>query len=133
MPSFIVRSYPSLVDIYSQHTTIDEGTNETVRDWDYLEYDTTPCAVSAVSPEDSLEIFGDEYAYKKFVRLEVPSGEWSLDQRAGNLRSKAGKPYYQRWTGERWEQERFNISGMTTQVDLHGQIAGYELYLELVD
>ena len=134
MAQFLVKNklYPSLIDIYTQRTVIDPDTNETVRDWDYLEYDTVECVIAAVNPEDSLEQFGKDYANKKFVRVEVPLGEWSLDQRAGNLRSKHGEYYYQSWNGQRYEPDLFNVSGLATQVDINGRIVGYELYLELV-
>lgn len=128
----MVRTYPSLIDIYTQRTITDPDTNETVRDWDYLEYDTVECLIAAVNPEDTLEQFGKEYANKKFVRVELPVGEWSLDQRAGNLRSKCGESYYQSWNGQHYEQDIFNVSGLNTQLDINGRIVGYELYLELV-
>lgn len=96
-----------------------------------LEYDTIECVIAAVNPEDTLEQFGKEYVNKKFVRVEVPVGEWSLDQRAGNLRSKHGESYYQSWNGQRYEQDSFNVSGLNTQLDINGRIVGYELYLEL--
>ncbi|MDJ0395906.1 hypothetical protein QMK17_21540 [Rhodococcus sp. G-MC3] len=133
MPKFLVKNklYPSLIDIYTQRTMYDPDTGETVRDWDYLEYDTVECVIAAVNPEDSLEQFGPEYSDKKFVRVELAVGEWSLSQRAGNLRSKQGEYYYQSWNGQRYEQDLFNVSGLNTQLDIDGRIVGYELYLEL--
>lgn len=132
MPRFIVRSWPSLVDIYTQTTSYDPESLETVRKWNYLNPETVECNVVALSPEDSLEQFGKEYTKKKFVKLEIPTGQFDLGQQAGNLRSKDGtQRYYQRFVDGQFYPEVFNISNIGTRIDFNGQIDCYELYLEL--
>ncbi|MDH6679882.1 hypothetical protein M2284_004107 [Rhodococcus sp. LBL1] len=132
MPRFIVRTWPSLVDIYTQKTTIDPDTSETIRKWNYLDPETVPCNVVALSPEESLEVFGKEYSRKKFVKLEIPTGNFDLNQQAGNLRSKDGtQRYYQRLVDGEFYPDVFNISNIGTRLDLNGSIDCYELYLEL--
>lgn len=69
---------------------------------------------------------------KKFVKLEIPTGQFDLGQQAGNLRSKDGKQRYYQWfiDGD-FYPEVFNISNIGTRIDLNGQNDCYELYLEL--
>lgn len=132
MPRFIVRSWPSLVDIYTETISYDPESLETIRVWNYLDPETVECNVVALNPEDSLETFGPEYVNKKFVKLEIPTGQFDLGQQAGNLRSKDGKQrYYQRFIDGDFYPEVFNISNIGTRTDLNGQIDCYELYLEL--
>lgn len=132
MPRFIVRSWPSLVDIYTESISYDRESLETIRVWNYLDPETVECNVVALNPEDSLETFGSEYVNKKFVKLEIPTGQFDLGQQAGNLRSKDGtQRYYQRFIDGDFYPEVFNISNIGTRIDLNGQIDCYELYLEL--
>ncbi|EQM33014.1 hypothetical protein N601_13585 [Rhodococcus erythropolis DN1] len=134
MPRFIVRTWPSLVDIYTQRVTFDPETGSAERKWNYLDPETVPCNVVALNPEDSLEQFGAEYTKKKFVKLEIPTGQFELSQQAGNLRSKDGKQrYYDHLIDNEFYPEVFNISNIGTRIDLNGQIDCYELYLELFD
>lgn len=121
----IPKSYPSLIDIYTNTQIIDPDTNETINRWNYLEPETVACNVVALKPKETLEIFGKQYEHKKFVKIETAS-KFDLSQQAGNVRSKRGAAYFQ--PGD--DPYVFNISNVNTQIDQLGNIVCYELYLE---
>ncbi|WP_064688220.1 hypothetical protein [Rhodococcus qingshengii] len=121
----IPKSYPSLIDIYTQSVHIDPSTNETIREWNYLDPETVRCNVVALRPKETLEIFGKEYENEKFVKVETAT-KFDLSQQAGNLRTLRSGPYFQPFDNP----YVFNISNVNTQIDQLGNIVCYELYLD---
>ncbi|MDI9915497.1 hypothetical protein [Rhodococcus sp. IEGM 1379] len=119
------KTYPSLIDVYTQSVRIDPRTNETIREWNYLDPETVRCNVVALKPKETLEIFGKLYENKKFIKIETAT-KFDLSQQAGNIRSRRSAPYFQPYD----DPYVFNISNVNTQIDQLGNIVCFELYLE---
>lgn len=126
MPALITKSYPSLLDVYARITEVNEETGETINTWDYDNPVPTPCNVVAINPQDSLERFGETYTKKVFLKIEVPR-TLNFSDRVGNLRNKAQTKFY--YT-ELDNPMIFNVSGLSSQVDIMGNLVAYEAYLE---
>lgn len=133
---FAAKTWPCLIDIYSNTKYQDPLTGEIVTNWNYLEPNTLECTIVSLRPDANIEQFGTTYTDKEFLRVEVkPDTRLSMDlsMQAGNLREKGPNPeeYYVRSvTGN--PPQVFNISGMTPTIDPNGDTVAYLLFLEQI-
>ncbi len=125
MVNLITKSYPSLVDIYSVTGELNPETGEfeEVINWD--EPKTAQCNVTDVEPESNLERFGQVYTNSVFIKIELPDNVLDLSHVVGNLRSKDERRFYY---GTSTQFMTFNVSGLSAQVDLMGNIVCYVAY-----
>lgn len=131
---FAAKTYPALIDIYTNSSYQDPLTGQIINSWNYLEPDTMECTIVSLRPEANIEIFATTYTDKEYLRIEVkPDKRLSLrlNQQAGNLREKGSNPeeYYVRDTTGNPPQV-FNISGITPIIDPTGDTVCYALFLE---
>lgn len=108
-------------------TESDEETGEIVSYWDYDNPRTVSCNVTAINPQNSLEQFGTQYAKKVFLKIECPDNVLHLSDQAGNLRRYDEQAYYY---GTIDNPYVFDVSGLSTQVDVFGNLVCYVGYLE---
>lgn len=127
MVRLITKTYPSLVDVYAKITEVNEETGEVINTWDYENPVTIPCNVTAINPQESLERFSADYEKKVFLKIEHPTDAVKLSDQAGNLRRKDEQVYYY---GAPRAPMIFNVSGISTQVDILGNAVCHVSYLE---
>lgn len=130
MVRLLTKTYPSLIDIYERTEEYNEELGTPVYDWDYMNPTTVPCNVTSLSPDNSLEQFGESYTKKIFVKIEYPKNDIFLTHQAGNLRSKDESQRYYVLNEAEPGTVIFNVSGINTQIDVLGNLVCYVAYLE---
>lgn len=129
MVRLITKTYPSLADVYPNISVLNEETGENEQTWDYLNPRTIECNVTAINPQNSLEQFGLHYTKKVFLKIEFHDGSIGLTDQVGNLRHKNERHFYY---GTAVKFYVFNVSGVSTQVDLLGNRVCNAGYIEYV-
>ena len=126
----LTKSYPSLMDVYERTEEFNDETGGVVYDWDYNNPVTMPCNITSLSPDNSLEQFGEFYTKKIFVKVEYPKNDIFLSNQAGNLRSRDESYRYYVLNESPPGTVIFNVSGINTQIDVLGNLVCYVAYLE---